>query len=345
MCAQPNHAARDSADHRREGAIVLRYWRSKSDTELISDLARRSYRADGIDVDLSPERLSNMFEHMAGMDPRKDVLIAEVDALPAGYLAIFWRDERGGPRVYRLDPAVVPDFRPGGALRILHRSALQRVLEISVSQPTNRREVLALHAADSEAELLEFAAEVGYEPVRYFYRMVRPDLNDVPLAPMPQGLEVRPVEEGQFHAIFQAHLEAFRDHWGYREPAEEDFDLWLNDPDSQPELWQVAWDGDQVAGSVLNFIDEEENRRYGRLRGYTEDISVRRPWRRRGLATALIALSLRHLREVGMEEAALGVDADNPNGALGLYTSLGYQVDWASKALRKPLHPDREPAV
>ena len=340
MCAQTNHAL--SVNPSREVAIVLRNWRSKADTELVSDIARRSYRADGIDVDLSPERLGNMFTHMAGMDPRKDVLIAEIEGVPAGYLTIFWRDEQGGPRVYRLDPIVTPEFRDDDVLQALYRAGVQRVGEISAAHPADREQVLALHAADTETELLKLAELEGFEPVRYFYRMVRPDLNDVPLAPMPEGLEVRPVDKSQFRAIFQAHLEAFRDHWGVREPAEEDFDLWVNDPDSQPHLWQVAWDGDQVAGMVLNFIDKEENRRYGRLRGYTEDISVRRPWRRRGLATALIAESLRHLREVGMEQAALGVDADNPNGALRLYTSLGYQVDWASKALRKPFRPGRE---
>lgn len=341
MCAQPNHAPRASAVQPDKGAIVLRNWRSNSDTVLVSDIARRSYRADGIDVDLSPERLGNMFEHMAGMDPREDVFIAEVDGVPAGYLAVFWRDEQGGPRVYRLDPVVTPEFRDSDVLQALYRASVQRVSEISGAHPADREQVLALHAADSETELLELAAEEGFQPVRYFYRMVRPDLDDVPLAPMPEGLEVRPVEESHMRAIFEAHLEAFRDHWGVREPAEEDYDLWINDPDSQPDLWQVAWEGDQVAGSVLNFIDQEENRRYDRLRGYTEDISVRRPWRRRGLATALIARSLRHLRSVGMEEAALGVDADNPNGALGLYTSLGYQLDWASEALRKPLPTSR----
>ena len=54
-------------------------------------------------------------------------------------------------------------------------------------------------------------------------------------------------------------------------------------------------------------------------RGWLEHISVRRPWRRRGLASALIARSLRVLRERGFEEAALGVDAENlVGGAAGL---------------------------
>jgi mycothiol synthase len=77
---------------------------------------------------------------------------------------------------------------------------------------------------------------------------------------------------------------------------------------------------------VLNFVDEDENRKMGRKRGYTEDICVRRPWRKRGLASALIAASIHMFHEMGYEETALGVDVDNPSGALGLYESFGYQA-------------------
>lgn len=76
---------------------------------------------------------------------------------------------------------------------------------------------------------------------------------------------------------------------------------------------------------VRNYIDERENEEYGRKRGYTENISVRRPWRRRGLARALIAESFLFLRDLGMEEAALGVDAENLSGALRLYESMGFE--------------------
>ena len=76
---------------------------------------------------------------------------------------------------------------------------------------------------------------------------------------------------------------------------------------------------------VLNFIDEDKNAKYDRQGGYTEFISVRRPWRRRGLARALIAKSFRHLRDQGMDEAALGVDTQNLIGAFRLYESMGFE--------------------
>ena len=52
---------------------------------------------------------------------------------------------------------------------------------------------------------------------------------------------------------------------------------------------------------------------------------MRRPWRRRGLARSLLVGSIRMFGEMGMEETALGVDTQNPSGALRLYQGVGYR--------------------
>ena len=177
----------------------------------------------------------------------------------------------------------------------------------------------------------------GYEPVRYEFHMETADLDHIPDAPMPDGLEVRPAKPEHYRAIWEASTEAFGDHWGQPELEEEDFQSWLNDPQNQPELWMVAWDGDQVAGSILNFINHDYNARMGRKLGYTEIISVCRPWRRKGLARALLARSMKLHKENGMLQTALGVDTQNPTGALALYESMGYKVVSHSTTYRKPL--------
>jgi ribosomal protein S18 acetylase RimI-like enzyme len=99
----------------------------------------------------------------------------------------------------------------------------------------------------------------------------------------------------------------------------------------------VAWDQDQVAGMVLNYVHEEENREYQRKRGYTENISVSLPYRRQGLARYLLVLSIKMFQEMGMEETALGVDTKNQNHALSLYEGVGYKVDKKDTVYRKPL--------
>jgi ribosomal protein S18 acetylase RimI-like enzyme len=76
----------------------------------------------------------------------------------------------------------------------------------------------------------------------------------------------------------------------------------------------------------MNYVFAAENAQLGIRRGWLDHVSVRRPWRGRGLAKALCAESFRVLRSRGIDEAWLGVDAANPTGALGLYESLGFVV-------------------
>ena len=88
---------------------------------------------------------------------------------------------------------------------------------------------------------------------------------------------------------------------------------------------------------VRGYINDEENEAYHRKRGYVENISTRRPWRRRGLARALIGATIAALRERGMSEGALGVDSENPSGALRLYESCGFVAVSRNASYSKPL--------
>jgi ribosomal protein S18 acetylase RimI-like enzyme len=131
-------------------------------------------------------------------------------------------------------------------------------------------------------------------------------------------------------------MEAFADHWGGIPNSEATFERFFSGPDFQPELWRVAWDGDEVAGQVNNMVMRELNAQTGSRRGLLAGVSVRRPWRGRGLARALVSQSLVAFREIGMTDAVLGVDADNPTGALGVYEANGFVVHQRERAFRKP---------
>jgi ribosomal protein S18 acetylase RimI-like enzyme len=76
----------------------------------------------------------------------------------------------------------------------------------------------------------------------------------------------------------------------------------------------------------MTIIWPEENEVLGVKRAWLEHVSVRRPWRGRGVASALIAVTLDMLRAEGLEEAMLGVHGENPTGAVGLYERAGFRV-------------------
>jgi ribosomal protein S18 acetylase RimI-like enzyme len=147
------------------------------------------------------------------------------------------------------------------------------------------------------------------------------------------------VQPEHYRAIFDAHMEALRGHWGIAPARPGDFERWTTLRTFQPHLWQVAWhvETNQVAGQVKPWIDTEQNATQDRKRGYTEFISVGAPWRRRGIARALVVRALRAQRDAGMNETALGVDADNPHEAARLYEACGFRTTERNAAWRKPV--------
>ena len=56
--------------------------------------------------------------------------------------------------------------------------------------------------------------EQGYQPVRYFFDMVRPTLDDLVVPEMPEGWRFARWRVAQMRQLFDADVEAFLDHWG-----------------------------------------------------------------------------------------------------------------------------------
>jgi mycothiol synthase len=60
--------------------------------------------------------------------------------------------------------------------------------------------------------------------------------------------------------------------------------------------------------------------------GWVRILGVLPAFRRRGLALALLQHVFRHFADLGMKRVGLGVDAENPTGAVALYERAGMHV-------------------
>ncbi len=227
-----------------------------------------------------------------GMDIATDVVVAEVHGRMVA-IGEVERVLRDGIAVYHTWGNVHPEYRRRGLGRVLLDVNIRRAEERAGLEPADQPVELGAFVDEGETGPSALMAEFGFEPIRWFFLMRRDLTEPIPTMDLPAGLELRPVLPEHHRAVFDAEVEAFRDHWGSREKTDNDFELTHKTEELDTSLWVVAWDGDEIAGVVQNWIWPTENAQLGVERGWLEHISVRRPWRRRGLARAITAESLR----------------------------------------------------
>ena len=201
----------------------------------------------------------------------------------------------------------------------------ERLREIATARKLPAR--LRLSTRDDNAYQIGTFERNGFQFDRSFFDMARPLDQPIDAVPLPEGFMIRPLDgENELAAWIDSYNQTFIDHWNHHDMTIERRQLWMKSLDYRPELdlVAVAPDGTLAAFSFC-MIEVANNQRLGVRDGWVADLGTRRGYRKRGLARALLAASLRRLKEAGMDTAKLGVDTQNPNGALRLYESVGFQ--------------------
>ncbi|MFH1579023.1 MAG: GNAT family N-acetyltransferase [Thermoplasmatota archaeon] len=307
---------------------------------MMAKIANASWLADKMVYGTAPEDISQDYAPASNFDPAKDCFIADVNGLMVGFSSVFWYRNVKNERLYKHSANLLPEWRSTGLRRVMLRMNERRSMEMAKNHPRDERCLLETWANTSDENHWRTIIEhEGYELSWHLLEMERPNLEDIPELPLPPGVEVKQVRPDQYATVWHAAREAMKDDRSFTEErwSDEEMERFTKAPTWTPHLWQIAWKGDEVVGGVIVFIDEGENIQFKRKRGYTEGIFVSRPWRHQGVARALIARGLKVLRDQGMEQASLDVDADNLSGALRLYGSLGYEPVKQFGFYRKPM--------
>jgi mycothiol synthase len=187
-------------------------------------------------------------------------------------------------------------------------------------------------------------AKMGWAPLRSFYRM-EIDLKSVPEVPaLPEGILIRPFDPAtETEAVYHCFVDSFRDHFGFVEqPFEKGFNEFkhnlIEEPGHDPNYWFVAVNGSEIVGiSLCRPVDVEDAES-----GWVNELGVRRPWRKRGIASALLKHSFAALYARGQKRAALGVDATSLTGAQRIYEEAGMHVARQFDQFEKEIRPGRE---
>ncbi|MCB9454481.1 MAG: GNAT family N-acetyltransferase [Anaerolineaceae bacterium] len=238
-----------------------------------------------------------------------------------------------------------PDYEGEGVASYLMAWAEDRARQAVNRVPPDIRVAIGAGTPSTYAPAHRLLAGCGMEMKRSFYTMEIEFEGEVVQTRWPAGITVRSYDgtDGDFRAILAAVNESFTDHWGFVEqPLDQTVSRWQHfissDPDFDPALWFIAMEGDNIAGMSLCYSKTTRDPQMG----WVGTLGVRRPWRRKGVALALLHHSFAAFQGIGKQRAGLGVDASSLTGATRLYEKAGMHVARQFDRYEKVLRPGRD---
>jgi mycothiol synthase len=290
----------------------------ESDADAIADLMNTLDAKHGAEAGWTGGELRSFFKAWL-RDAETD---SRLVVTPAGALAavgVVSAPPEGGERADMFG-GVLPAYQGRGIGRELLAWQYDRVKQLHTDIAPDAAWHVETGASVGDHAAIGLFERFGFRPVRYFFEMVAPLSGSRPEATLPDGLVAVPFTPGMAKPLYEAHMEAFSDHWGFqRRPYEKWVIGTVESEEFRPDLTRIAFDGDEIAAYVLAYDNVEG-------REYIGQVGTRRPWRKRGVASGLISASLAAAVADGKTSASLGVDADSPTGAVGVYERLGFEI-------------------
>ena len=317
--------------------LHFRTYAGEADVPAMTRVMNAATEANG-NPEYQPEELVlNELKHSTSTDPYEDLVLGFVgDELVSVSFATF-EDANEGMRHYQIYGYVHPDWRRRGLGTALLPRSEDRLRQFARAHQQPAPPLLVTWTDGTDVGARRLVETSGYQDVRTYHYMVRPDLDHIEAPAPPEGIVIRSVTRAELRKVWDAMSEAFRDHFGAMDTSETAYQGWIDSPRMNPEGMIVAFDGEEVAAGVQSAITPGENEARGYMRGWTDPVFTRRAWRRRGLAFACLGRALEVLRDWGMTSAQLGVDTENPNDALRLYRKHGFESTFTETEWHKPL--------
>jgi ribosomal protein S18 acetylase RimI-like enzyme len=293
------------------------------DAAAIAELLNAHAVATGRRADETAERVERWFE-LEDLDPANDMFLVVEGGRIVGYADV---NAPGGVR-----EVVYVDLRvPPGRGRVVERL----LEEVERRAGELGRAGTRLRAPANETDDVYRAALTrhGFEVVRSSFTMEIDLEAPTEEAVWPRGLASRPFLTGEERAVYDAYVEAFADHWGFVPESFADWCNWNLGPNADTSLWRLVEDDGELVALCLSTPSRGDDQTVG----WVSILAVRRPWRRRGLARALLLESFGLFRSAGRLRAGLGVDSENTTGALALYESVGMRATSRSDTWERAL--------
>lgn len=319
--------------------LEFREFRDDSDYRKMSEISQLSWKADGVVWIESEEDIRARFSAVRDRDPRSDIVFIEVEGNTVGYSQIAWDNEAEKVKAYSHSVYLLPEWRDKGIREALFRDNERRLEEISSKHGFADEKYLQVWTYDEPNDWKRIVETMAYAPVWHLLEMTHKMLSKIVVRDMPEGIEVRPPREDEYHGLWELYRECFLgESWFNPYTWSEDaYHNWVKSSTFKPELLNVAWDGADPVGVVEMLINDEEIQRMDRKIAHAQTVCVAERWRGKGIAKALLARGLTQVRELGIDEVTLDTEVENKHRAMRVYESVGFRVQRTFTFHRKPI--------
>ncbi|MEI8407990.1 MULTISPECIES: GNAT family N-acetyltransferase [unclassified Kribbella] len=270
------------------------------------------------------------------LDPAVDTIGLWADGRMIAYGKVYAADAVIDLDRVSTEGTVHPEWRRRGIGTALMPWLIKRAGELHATKHPEAPGEVTSNRISTNVGAERLFQKFGFEERRYFFDMKRPLDQPVPEVTLEDGLRLVPFDMSIDEALRLTHNEVFTDHWGSTPRDPDSWKTWFTGGRAfRGGSSYVVLDGDTIAAYVLGYEYEADTEATGIRELYIGQVGTRKSYRGRGLARVTLAKVLTEAAQAGYQRTALGVDADNPTGALGLYERLGFTIssNWISYGL------------
>lgn len=247
------------------------------------------------------------------------------DAL-VGYMNVHFKPAAEEVHRVFVDGGVHPEHRRRGIGARLLEAGIVAAREVHARHHPALRLTIDVQKGEHVEGTAELLRSHGFAPVRYYQDMRHPLGDAIPAVAVPAGLRIEPWSERNDEEFRYIRNESFQDHWGSSPMPVDSWKSKITNHTFRPEVSFLLRDVETgaPAGMLVTMYWEADTVATGVRDAHFMIIGTLREYRKRGVASALIAHALRVAAEQGYGRASLGVDSANPTGAFGVYEKAGF---------------------
>lgn len=304
-------------------------WRAltRADIPALADLLADCERVDATSENYDAADLSEEFDDES-LDLSADSVAVLDGAVLIGMGIVRARGMVGDEYVLELWGTVHPSRRGEGIGRGILARQLHRAAAVHGERHPDVAGRIVVRPYDHCRDHVRLVAAAGLAPLRHWFDMERElsdPLPDVP--PLPGDWHVVTYDKDRDDEVRIVYNTAFAGSFGAVEQDPDGWAQWFTGSRAfRPELSQLVLHGGRVVGFLLSYFYEADAAADGYREGWIGQVGTLPDYRRRGIATSLIAQALYAYRAAGFGRAVLDVDSESAIGGLAIYSRLGFRV-------------------